>query len=91
MTQLNKSSLMGRFGRCAYKMAHQLLSHNLVSVIASDAHSAVQRTPYMQDVYEELSKDYSEKYLKVLFEENPRRICNDLPTLRFKLKAFEDR
>lgn len=91
LTQLNKSSLMGRFGKYTYRTAHQLLEHNLASVIASDAHSPFHRTPYMRDVYEELLEDYSEKYLKVLFEENPRRICRDLPTLRFELYPFEEK
>ena len=90
LMQLNKSSLMGSFGKHAYRTAHQLLAHNLASVIASDAHSPVRRTPYMLDVYDRLSEDYSEKYLKVLFEENPKRICRDLPTLRFELKPFEE-
>ena len=91
LTQLNKSSLMGSFGKGAYKTAHKLMAHNLVSVIASDAHGPLRRTTYMKDVYEMLLEDYSEKYLKVLFDENPRRICQDLPALRFELKPFEER
>lgn len=90
LVQVNKGSLMGRFGRGAEYASHRLLRHNLVSVIASDAHSPFQRTPYMLDAYEELSKDYSERYLQVLFEENPRRICKDLPTVCFELKSFEE-
>lgn len=89
LMQLNKSSLMGRFGMHSYKTAHQLLQHNLASVIASDAHSPFQRTPYMQDAYEELLLDYPERYLRVLFEENPRRICQDQQTIRFELQPLD--
>lgn len=88
LVQMNKGSLMGRFGRRTCKTAHRLLSHNLVSVIASDTHSPYQRTPYLLDAYEELAEDYSERYLKVLFEENPMRICQDEPTIRFELRPF---
>jgi len=88
LVQVNKGSLVGRFGRRSKHTAHRLLKHNLVSVIASDAHGPFQRTPYMLDAYEELMDDYSEKYLKVLFEENPMRICKDQPTIRFEMKPF---
>ena len=90
LIQLNKGSLMGRFGRRAEYAAHSILRHNLVSVIASDAHGVFQRTPYMKDVYEELLEEYPEKYLWVLFEENPRRICEDLPTVKFELKSYNE-
>lgn len=90
LVQVNKGSLMGRFGRRAEYAAYRLLCHNLVSLIASDTHSPYQRTPYMRDVYGELSEEYSEKYLRILFEENPKRICEDKPTVRFELRPFED-
>lgn len=67
-----------------------MMDHNLVSVIASDAHSPYQRTPYMLDAYELLKEEYPERYLKMLFEENPRRICENQPTIRFALKPFLD-
>ena len=89
LVQVNKGSLVGRFGRHSYDTAHRLLRHNLVSVIASDAHSPYQRTPYMLDVYESLRNEYPRKYLKVLFEENPRRICQNQPTIRFELQPFD--
>lgn len=89
LVQVNKSSFQGNFGRYAERAAYQLMDHGLISVIASDAHSPEQRTPYMASVYEQLSYEYPEKMLKVLFEENPRRICEDKPTIRFPLKPFD--
>ena len=72
----------------AMDTAYALLEHHLVSAVASDAHSPLQRTPYMQDAWEALSGKFPERYLKILFEENPRRICESLPTQRFPLKSF---
>ena len=86
--QCNKGSFTGRFGdRCAIA-AYKLLSHNLVSVIASDAHGHQKRSPYMMDAYEELMEDYEVSYLDILFEENPGRICRDEPVVRMEIKPF---
>lgn len=88
--QVNKGSFMGRFGRRARAAAYRFMDHNLVTAIASDAHSPYQRTPHMLETYEELLTEYPEDYLKVLFDENPRRICENMPTVRFELISFEE-
>lgn len=86
--QCNKGSFLGRFGdRCAYA-AHDLLQHDLVSVIASDAHSPIQRTPFMLDAYEDLLGGYDTSYLDILFEENPARICKDEPVIQLEALPF---
>ena len=90
LVQVNRGSLQGKFGKQSYYTSHELMEHNLVSVIASDCHSPIQRTPYMLDAYEELSNIYSKKVLDVLMYENPLRICKDQPTIRFELKPFVD-
>lgn len=87
--QCNKGSFTGRFGgRCAIT-AYELLEHNLVSVIASDAHSYAHRTPYMLDAYQELLNGYEPEYLDILFDENPKRICQDEPVVRMEMISFE--
>ena len=91
LIQMNKGSIVGRFGRDAWKAARQLMDHNLISVIASDAHGPVRRTPYMLDVYRELKKEYPERYLKILFEENPKRICENQWAFPYPIKSFEGR
>ena len=88
--QVNKGSFLGKFGRGAQKTAFELLNHNLVTVIASDAHSPYQRTPWMQDVYQALLEDYPPDYLDVLFTANPGRICMGQEVIRFRRIAFED-
>lgn len=79
--QANKGSFTGRFGRHASRLAYELLDNQLLSVIASDCHGPYQRTPFMLDAYEKLSKSYSEKQLKKLFKDNPMRICLNQPVL----------
>ena len=82
--QMNKGSFQGKFGRSAEKIAYQALDENLVDVIASDTHGSNIRTPIMDEAFFEMSLDYDENYLKVLFNENPKRICLDRPVLRKK-------
>ena len=69
--------------------AKLLLRHYLVSVIASDAHGPHVRTPDMRKAHEELSGIYSEKYVEMLFDENPRRICQNEPILGLKAKRIK--
>ena len=89
--QANKGSFLGRFGGGPKRAADSLLRHNLISVIASDAHSPLQRTPYMMDVYEELSREYSENHLDVLFQYNPARICDNQEILRLEPVPYSGR
>lgn len=88
VVQINKGSFMGKFGRHAEMTAHQLMKHHLVSVVASDAHSYVRRTPYLLDAYEELCKKYPKKYVDLLFYHNPARICDNKPILKLKPVPF---
>lgn len=88
--QINKGSFQGKFGKRAMQLAYEFLNHNLVSVVASDAHSPYQRTPYMADVYEELLENYPKNYLDMIFKENPRRICENKPILGFSAKRIEE-
>lgn len=90
LIQVNKGSFLGRFGRRARTTAYRLMDHNLVSVIASDAHSPYQRTPYMMDTYEELSMEYPKRRLEILFRENPQRICENRPTIRLPFQPFRE-
>ena len=87
--QINKGSFQGKFGRRAADTAYVLMNHHLVSVVASDAHSPHVRTPYMRSAYEELLMEYPENYLEMIFQENPRRICQNEPILGFKAKRVE--
>ena len=86
--QANKGSFLGRFGRKAQDAAYALLNHNLVTAVASDAHSPMQRTTYMADAYGHLLQSYPKDYLDALFTENPRYICSGLRPIRFRRIPF---
>lgn len=86
--QVNKNSFLGGFGHRVQEAAYQLLGHNLVSVVASDAHSPIRRTPYMDEVVDELLINHTEKYVDLLMNENPHRICENRPIVKFKARDF---
>ena len=89
--QVNKGSFLGRFGEDARRAAFELLNHNLVTAVASDAHSPVRRTTCMADAYEYLAEEYPTDYLDLLFDKNPRNICNGLEPVRLRRIPFEER
>lgn len=80
--QVNKGSFEGRFGSRVRKTAYRLLNHNMISVIASDAHGCEQRTPFMKEVYQKLSEERTVEYMDILFHQNPKRICMNEPVLK---------
>ena len=86
--QVNKGSILGKFGENAEYTANTLLEHRLVNVIASDAHSPETRTPYMLDAYEEVCRMHTQRYADLLFKTNPRRICADQPIMMMAARPF---
>ena len=72
--QLNKGSLLGKFGREAQTTAELLADHGLAACVASDAHSPYQRTTHMGQIREFLTEQFDEAYARLLLEENPLRI-----------------
>lgn len=88
--QINKGSILGKFGRKAWRAAWEMLDHNLASVVASDAHSPFQRTPYLLNAYEVLEKEISDEYRKQLFESNSANICNNKPVIHQNPIPFEE-
>ena len=82
LLQVNRGSLLGRFGSRIQEMAGRLLERGYVTVIASDAHSHRARTPSMADVRRLLQEEFSPEYAWLLLEENPRRIIEneEIPT-----------
>lgn len=75
--QVNRGSLLGRFGPGARAMAVELTDRGFATVVASDAHSSTMRTPWMGDVWELLSRRFSPDAAIWLLRDNPRRILKD--------------
>lgn len=76
-TQMNKGSLLGRFGRKAAYTAEKLLKHQLYSFIASDAHHYDMRTTDMNEIVGYLKKYYDEAYWIELLEKNPLELLKN--------------
>ena len=75
--QVNRGSLLGRFGPVAMETAWALVDRGFATAVASDAHSATRRTPWMRDAWGLLARRVSPTAAAWLLEENPRRILNN--------------
>lgn len=76
-TQINKGSVMGRFGRDAKDTAHELMRCDLATCMATDAHSAQHRTTYLRDAYRKVAKYHGEKTAHSLLVERPKKILEN--------------
>lgn len=79
LLQVNRGSLLGRFGGSVRMMAEELTARGFVAAVASDAHSPRVRTPWMADVRELLAQEISPRYARALLRDNPGRILKDEP------------
>lgn len=81
LLQINRGSLLGRFGSRARDMAMALVDRGFAALVASDAHSARMRTPWMADVRQLLRQEFPAGASRYLLHDNPRRILNneDIP------------
>ncbi len=82
--QINKGSVMGRFGSRARHTAFRLLEDKLVTAVASDAHGPHMRTTCLADAYDALMSRFPREYLDVLFRTNPLHICKGEPVWHFR-------
>ena len=72
--QVNKGSFFGQFGRAAQQTAVTALKNGLVTCIASDAHDPEERSPWMKDIADYITKYYNNKITTLLLKEYPERI-----------------
>ena len=86
--QVNKGSLLGRFGFGPKRTADLILDHGLCACVASDAHRPYERSTYMKDLLDYLNEEYGETYTRLLLEENPARILSGRELLGFEPIPF---
>lgn len=79
LMQVNRGSLLGRFGSHAQEMAVELTERNFTAIVASDAHSSQIRTPWMEDIKNYLSAEFSPSCARNLLLVNPKRVLKDDP------------
>lgn len=85
LTQMNKGSILGRFGSEVERTAELLLRHHLFTCIASDAHHSHVRTTDMKELYRYLQKYYSSMEQEKLLHQNPSAILYGI-----KIKSDRD-
>lgn len=74
--QINKGSLLGRFGMEIAHTARDFIREGKAFAVASDAHGAVSRTPHMGEIKSELIRLTDEKTAQLLLCTNPNKILN---------------
>lgn len=75
--QVNRGSLLGRFGPAARETALGLVERGFATAVASDAHGTRMRTPWLEDVQNMLSDAFSPRYARALLKDNPERILRN--------------
>lgn len=77
LLQVNKGSLLGRFGVGAHHLSWELVGRNFAYIVASDAHSSSARTPWMGDAAQLLAENFGPEAPRKLLWEHPMRVLND--------------
>jgi protein-tyrosine phosphatase len=75
--QLTAMSVAGKFGEKAYEIAHQFLTSNWATVIASDAHNINRRPPVLSEAYEVVNQQYGHELAEELFVDTPGKIISN--------------
>lgn len=87
--QLNKGSLLGRFGRDSEEAAHLLMGHGLAACVASDAHGSRLRNTDMGEIRDYLIETFGRDYARLVLEENPLRILTGKELLGYEPIPFD--
>ena len=74
LVQVTADSILGKMGKPAEKLAHQLLSKKWVHFIATDAHNVTSRPPNMKAAAEAVAKRYGADYAERLVTINPSAV-----------------
>ena len=66
LAQLTAPSVVGIFGKQIQKTAYEMVTHNLVQMVASDAHGVAKRQFYLKEAYKIIEQDWDkEKVLQM--------------------------
>ncbi len=74
LLQINADGVLGKDGFGVKRCCHQLLKHNLVHFIATDAHDQETRRPELKTCYQKVRKKYGQMYADALFIHNGRAV-----------------
>jgi protein-tyrosine phosphatase len=92
LVQVTADSVIGKMGRKAEHMAHQLLANRWVHFLATDAHSTRSRPPRMQEAHTLVANKYGHSYADLLCLDNPKAVLEGapLPPQEEPLHLYED-
>lgn len=76
--QMNKGSILGRYGRTARETVLGMLDYHYISFVGSDGHHPRQRSTLMYDAYALVKDIYGKTYAKEIFNDNPSRMLEDI-------------
>jgi protein-tyrosine phosphatase len=71
LIQVTAGSVVGRMGKHAERMSHDLLANRWVHFLATDAHNTTSRPPKMREAFEVVAKKYGPDYAHLLCVSNP--------------------
>ena len=71
LVQVTAGSVVGRMGKQAERMAHDLLANRWVHFLATDAHNTTSRPPKMREAFDVVAKKYGPDYAHLLCVSNP--------------------
>ena len=79
LLQVTAGSLLGKFGEDAKRFTEKLLTHRLVHIMASDAHSPTIRKPGLRDALQRASGLLGDEEAEKLVKENPALVIRGEP------------
>jgi protein-tyrosine phosphatase len=71
LVQVTAGSVLGKMGKTAQRIAHELLAKRWVHFLATDAHNVTSRPPKMREAMEYVAEKYSPDYAHLLCVSNP--------------------
>ena len=76
LVQVTGDSVIGKMGKTAQKMAHDLLAKRWVHFLATDAHNLSSRPPRLSQARDAVAKKYGAEYAESLVTTNPTAVFN---------------
>lgn len=81
LTQLTAPSIVGVFGKDIQKTAKQMLKHNMLYMVASDAHNLKHRSFYLKEAYDEIRKECGQEMMTAM-KQMTKDLVNGDPVIR---------
>lgn len=88
LTQLTAPSIVGIFGSDIQQTARQILEHNMLYMVASDAHNLRHRTFLMKEAYKEIEKIGGKEMVEAM-QQMAKDLVNGDPVTRPKYQAIK--